>query len=46
MNVGTDDIVPLVCFPIGDESRRITGAEIAVDAGWTADKHCPGLPGS
>ena len=31
---------------LGDESRRITGAEIAVDAGWTAGKHCPGLPGS
>ena len=40
------DIVPLVCFLLGDESRRITGAEIAVDAGWTAGKHCPGLPGS
>ena len=44
--VGIDDIVPLVCFLLGDESRRITGAEIAVDAGWTAGKHCPGLPGS
>jgi hypothetical protein len=43
--VGIDDIVPLVCFLLGDESRRITGAEIAVDAGWTAGKHCPGLPG-
>ena len=44
--VTIDDIVPLVCFLLGDESRRITGAEIAVDAGWTAGKHCPGLPGS
>ena len=44
--VRIDDIVPLVCFLLGDESRRITGAEIAVDAGWTAGKHCPGLPGS
>jgi 3alpha(or 20beta)-hydroxysteroid dehydrogenase len=43
--VGIGDIVPLVCFLLGDESRRITGAEIAVDAGWTAGKHCPGLPG-
>lgn len=43
--VRIDDIVPLVCFLLGDESRRITGAEIAVDAGWTAGKHCPGLPG-
>ena len=46
VEVGIDDIVPLVCFLLGDESRRITGAEIAVDAGWTAGKHCPGLPGS
>jgi 3alpha(or 20beta)-hydroxysteroid dehydrogenase len=44
--VTIDDIVPLVCFLLSDESRRITGAEIAVDAGWTAGKHCPGLPGS
>ncbi len=44
-DVTIDDIVPLVCFLLGDESRRITGAEIAVDAGWTAGKHCPGLPG-
>ena len=44
--VSIDDVVPLVCFLLGDESRRITGAEIAVDAGWTAGKHCPGLPGS
>lgn len=44
--VRIDDIVPLVCFLLGDESRRITGAEIAVDAGWSAGKHCPGLPGS
>ena len=43
--VTIDDIVPLVCFLLGDDSRRITGAEIAVDAGWTAGKHCPGLPG-
>jgi 3alpha(or 20beta)-hydroxysteroid dehydrogenase len=43
--VTIDDIVPLVCFLLADESRRITGAEIAVDAGWTAGKHCPGLPG-
>jgi 3alpha(or 20beta)-hydroxysteroid dehydrogenase len=41
-----DDVAALVCFLLGDESRRITGAEIAVDAGWTAGKHCPGLPGS
>jgi NAD(P)-dependent dehydrogenase (short-subunit alcohol dehydrogenase family) len=38
-------IVTLVCFLLADQSRRITGAEIAVDAGWTAGKHCPGLPG-
>lgn len=43
--VGIDDIVATVCFLLGDESRRITGAEIAVDAGFTAGKHCPGLPG-
>ena len=45
VEVGIDDIAALVCFLLGDESRRITGAEIAVDAGWTAGKHCPGLPG-
>lgn len=43
--VTIDDIVPLVCFLLADQSRRITGAEIAVDAGWAAGKHCPGLPG-
>jgi hypothetical protein len=43
--VTTDDIVPLVCFLLADQSRRITGAEIAVDAGWIAGKRCPGLPG-
>jgi 3alpha(or 20beta)-hydroxysteroid dehydrogenase len=43
--VRIEDVVPVVCFLLGDESRRITGAEIAVDAGWTAGKHCPGLPG-
>ena len=43
--VGVEDVVPVVCFLLGDESRRITGAAIAVDAGWTAGKHCPGLPG-
>jgi 3alpha(or 20beta)-hydroxysteroid dehydrogenase len=42
--VRIDDITPLVCFLLADESRRITGAEIAVDAGWTAGKLCPGLP--
>jgi len=46
VEVTIDDITPLVCFLLGDESRRITGVEIAVDAGWTAGKHCPGLPGS
>jgi len=44
-DVTIDDIAALVCFLLGDASRRITGAEIAVDAGWTAGKHCPGLPG-
>jgi 3alpha(or 20beta)-hydroxysteroid dehydrogenase len=44
--VTIDDIVPAVCFLLSDESRRITGAELAIDAGWTAGKHCPGLPGS
>jgi NAD(P)-dependent dehydrogenase (short-subunit alcohol dehydrogenase family) len=39
------DVAALVCFLLGDASRRITGTEIAVDAGWTAGKHCPGLPG-
>jgi 3alpha(or 20beta)-hydroxysteroid dehydrogenase len=43
--VEIDDVAAVVCFLLGDTSRRITGAEIAVDAGWTAGKHCPGLPG-
>ncbi len=42
--VGIDDVAALVCFLLGDASGRITGAEIAIDAGWTAGKHCPGLP--
>jgi 3alpha(or 20beta)-hydroxysteroid dehydrogenase len=28
-----------------DESRRITGTDLVLDAGWSAGKHCPGLPG-
>ncbi len=44
-DVAIDDITPAVCFLLSDESRRITGAELAVDGGWTAGKHCPGLPG-
>jgi 3alpha(or 20beta)-hydroxysteroid dehydrogenase len=43
--VAIDDITPAICFLLSDEARRITGAELAVDAGWTAGKHCPGLPG-
>jgi 3alpha(or 20beta)-hydroxysteroid dehydrogenase len=43
--VAIDDITPAICFLLSDESRRITGAELAVDGGWTAGKHCPGLPG-
>lgn len=43
--VDIDDITPAICFLLSDEARRITGAELAVDGGWTAGKHCPGLPG-
>jgi 3alpha(or 20beta)-hydroxysteroid dehydrogenase len=43
--VAIDDITPAICFLLSDEARRITGAELAVDGGWTAGKHCPGLPG-
>lgn len=43
--VAIDDITPAICFLLSDESRRITGAELAVDRGWTAGKYCPGLPG-
>jgi 3alpha(or 20beta)-hydroxysteroid dehydrogenase len=43
--VGIDDITPAICFLLSDEARRITGAELAVDGGWPAGKHCPGLPG-
>jgi enoyl-[acyl-carrier-protein] reductase (NADH) len=43
--VEIDDVAALVCFLLGDESRRITGTDLAVDAGWSAGKHCPGLPG-
>jgi len=42
--VEIDDIAALVCFLLADESRRITGTDLAIDAGWTAGKHCPGLP--
>jgi 3alpha(or 20beta)-hydroxysteroid dehydrogenase len=43
-SVDVEDVAALVCFLLSDESRRITGAEVAVDAGWTAGKLCPGLP--
>jgi len=43
--VAIDDITPAICFLLSDEAKRITGAELAVDGGWTAGKHCPGLPG-
>jgi 3alpha(or 20beta)-hydroxysteroid dehydrogenase len=44
-DVAIDDITPAICFLLSDEAKRITGAELAVDGGWTAGKHCPGLPG-
>ena len=43
--VAIDDITPAICFLLSDEAKRITGAELAVDGGWTAGKLCPGLPG-
>lgn len=43
--VTIDDITPAICFLLSDESARITGTDIAVDAGWTAGHVRPGLPG-
>jgi 3alpha(or 20beta)-hydroxysteroid dehydrogenase len=45
VEVTIDDITPTICFLLSDQAARITGAEIAVDAGWSAGKNCPGLPG-
>ena len=44
--VDIDDIARSVCFLLSDDARRISGADLAVDAAWTAGHFCPGLPGS
>jgi NAD(P)-dependent dehydrogenase (short-subunit alcohol dehydrogenase family) len=40
--VAIDDIAPAICFLLSDDAKRITGAELAVDGGWTAGKHLSG----
>jgi len=44
-DVTIDDITPAICFLLSDESGRITGTDITVDAGWAAGHVRPGLPG-
>ena len=39
------DVARMVRFLLSDDSRTCSGADYPVDAGWTAGKHAPGLPG-
>lgn len=42
----SDEIADVTVFVASDEARYVTGAEIAVDGGWSAGTFYPGLPGT
>jgi 3alpha(or 20beta)-hydroxysteroid dehydrogenase len=43
--VTTSDTAKMAMFLLSDDSRGCTGADFAVDAGFTAGLYCGGLPG-
>lgn len=44
-NVDVHDVAEMVVWLLSDAARGCTGADFAVDAGWTAGTFAPGLPG-
>jgi|GraSoiStandDraft_16_1057320.scaffolds.fasta_scaffold50764_1 3alpha(or 20beta)-hydroxysteroid dehydrogenase len=44
-DVTTSDTAKMTLFLLSDDSRGCTGADFAVDAGFTAGLYCAGLPG-
>ncbi|WP_182347191.1 glucose 1-dehydrogenase [Tomitella gaofuii] len=41
-----DDVARVTLFAASDDARYMTGAELAVDGGWSAGTYYPGLPGT
>ncbi|QDQ96262.1 glucose 1-dehydrogenase [Tomitella fengzijianii] len=41
-----DDIARVTLFAASDDAAYMTGAELAVDGGWSAGTYYPGLPGT
>ena len=44
-NVDAHDVAEMVVWLLSDAARGCTGADFAVDAGWTAGTFAEGLPG-
>lgn len=44
-NVDMHDVTEMVVWLLSDAARGCSGADFAVDAGWTAGTFAPGLPG-
>jgi 3alpha(or 20beta)-hydroxysteroid dehydrogenase len=44
-NVDVHDVAEMVVWLLSDAARGCTGADFAVDAGWTAGTYAEGLPG-
>jgi 3alpha(or 20beta)-hydroxysteroid dehydrogenase len=44
-NVDMYDVAEMVVWLLSDAARGCSGADFAVDAGWTAGTYAPGLPG-